>query len=128
MKNKKLRYDNPILKTYAREMRNSSTKGEIKFWCELLRKRKSGFQFYRQRPIGRFIVDFYCAKLKLVIEIDGSSHKNKKDYDKFRDKSLEKPGLKVIHYNDLTVLHNFHIVERDFREQLKKREKELRYG
>jgi very-short-patch-repair endonuclease len=55
-------------------MRNQSTKGEIKFWCELLRNRKSGYQIYRQKPIDHIIVDFYCPKLKLVIEIDGTSH------------------------------------------------------
>ena len=55
---------NPKLKVHATKMRNSSTKGEIKFWCELLRNRKSGYQFYRQKIIHHYIVDFYSAKLK----------------------------------------------------------------
>jgi very-short-patch-repair endonuclease len=79
---------NSKLKDRAKDMRNDSTKGEIKFWCELLRKNKSGFQFYRQRTIHHYIADFYCAKLKLVIEIDGTSHLGKKDYDKRRDEIL----------------------------------------
>lgn len=109
-------------------MRNNSTKGEIKFWCELIRKRKSGYQFYRQFTIHKYIVDFYCAKLKLVIEIDGTSHDDKQEYDARRTKYLEGLGLKVIRYNDLMVLKNFHNVEGDFGEQLRKRVEELGFG
>jgi len=116
---------NPGLKNYAREMRNSSTKGEIKFWCELLRSRKSGYQFYRQKPLLTYIVDFYCAALKLVIEIDGTSHLNKNEYDLKRDKDLGSLGLKVVHYNDMNVLHNFHLIESDFKKQLAVRKKDL---
>ena len=117
---------NPKLKDRANEMRTNSTKGEIKFWCELLRKRQSGYQFYRQKILHHYIVDFYCPKLKLVIEIDGTSHDDKQDYDKHRDKILESFGLKILHYNDLNVLSNFHLVEKDFKEQLNKREQELK--
>ena len=106
-------------------MRNNSTKGEIKFWCELLRKRQSGYQFYRQKIIGHYIVDFYCAKLKLVIEIDGTSHEEKIEYDKNREEILNSLGLKVIHYNDLTVLNNFELVEKNFKRQINNRAKEL---
>lgn len=116
---------NPKLKDRAKELRNNSTKGEIKFWCELLRKRQSGYQFYRQKILYHYIVDFYCPRLKLVIEIDGTSHDDKQDYDRHRDKILESYGLKVLHYTDLKVLSNFHLVEKDFKEQIFKREKEL---
>lgn len=116
---------NPGLKDYARDMRNNSTKGEIKFWCELLRGRKSGYQFYRQRPLLNYIVDFYCASLKLVIEIDGTSHLDKQEYDANRDQELGTLGLKVIHYNDMNVLHNFHLIESDFKKQLEIRKQEL---
>jgi very-short-patch-repair endonuclease len=116
---------NPGLKEYARDMRNNSTKGEIKFWCELLRSRKSGYQFYRQKHLLNYIVDFYCAALKLVIEIDGTSHLDKQEYDANRDKDLGKLGLKVVHYNDMNVLHNFHLIESDFKKQLEARKKEL---
>ncbi len=116
---------NQILKDRAREMRNNSTKGEIKFWCELLRKRETGYQFYRQKIIQYYIVDFYCAKLKLVVEIDGGSHEGKEEYDKKRDDILNSYGVKVLHYNDNTVLNNFQLVERDFNEQLRLRESEL---
>jgi len=116
---------NPKLRVRAREMRNSSTKGEIKFWCELLRKGQSGYQFYRQKIINNYIVDFYCAKLKLVIEIDGSSHDEKAEYDKHRDEALNSLGLRVIHYNDLSVLSNFSIIEKSFKKEIENRAKEL---
>jgi len=106
-------------------MRNNSTKGEIKFWCDLLRKRQSGYQFYRQKILYHYIVDFYCSKLKLVIEIDGTSHDTKKEYDEHRDKILESYGLKILYYNDIKVLVNFHLIEKDFKEQIIKREIEL---
>ena len=117
---------NPKLKDRASAMRNNSTKGEIKFWCDLLRKKQSGYKFYRQKTLYHYIVDFYCPKLKLVIEIDGTSHDTKKEYDDHRDKILESYELKVLHYNDLQVLSNFHLIEKDFKEQLHKREQELK--
>ena len=116
---------NPDLKDRAREMRNNYTKGEIKFWCELLRHKKSGYQFYRQKPIHHFIVDFYCAKLKLVIEIDGTSHEDKQEYDMHREEILKQLDLKILHYNDLMVLNNFQLVEDDFKKQIIIREKEI---
>ena len=116
---------NPKLKDRASAMRNNSTKGEIKFWCELLRKRQSGYQFYRQKILHHYMVDFYCPKLKLVIEIDGTSHDGKQEYDEHRDKILGSYGLKILHYNDLLVLSNFHLIEKDFKEQILKREHEL---
>ena len=116
---------NPNLQDRAREMRNNSTKSEIKFWCELIRKKETGYQFYRQKVIDNYIVDYYCAKLKLVVEIDGESHEGKGEYDKNRDDILNSYVLKVLHYNDSTVLNNFQLVEKDFKEQLKLRESEL---
>lgn len=116
---------NPKLKERAREMRNNSIKGEIKFWCELLKNKKSGYQFYRQKIIHHYIINFYCAKLKLVIKIDGTSHKGKEEYDDDREKLLNSLELKVLHYNDLMVLNNFHLVEKDFKRQIAIREEEL---
>jgi len=116
---------NPKLKDRARNLRNNSTKGEIKFWSELLRKKQSGYQFYRQKILFHYIVDFYCPKLKLVIEIDGTSHDDKKEYDEHRDRVFESIGLKVIHFNDLTVMSNFHLIEKEFKKEIQLREKEI---
>ena len=57
----------------------------------------------RQKPIGTYIVDFYCSKLKLVIEIDGESHSGKFDYDMRRQQFLESMGLTVLRFNDIEV-------------------------
>ena len=116
---------NPDLKEFARGLRNNSTKGEIKFWCELLRKGQSGYQFYRQKILLHYIVDFYCAQLKLVIEIDGTSHLEKLEQDENRDKELNSLGLKIIRYNDMEVLSNFERIEKHFYNALKERKEEL---
>ena len=68
-------------------------------WNELKRN-KIGYDFHRQKPIGKYIVDFYCADLSLVIEIDGESHAYKETKDKIRQKYLEDLGLRFIRVYD----------------------------
>ncbi len=75
-------YYNPKLKQLARNLRNHSTLSEVLLWNQLKRRQMMGYQFYRQRPIGNYIVDFFCPKLNLVIEIDGESHLDKNERDK----------------------------------------------
>ena len=67
---------------------------------------------WRQKPIENFIVDFYCPKLKLVIEVDGDSHFTPEgmDYDAARTNILEGYGLQVIRFTNDEVLHNFEVV------------------
>ncbi len=62
-----------------------------------------GYDFHRQKPIDEFIVDFFCYDLMLAIEIDGSSHDTKIEYDKFRQKKLESLGIKFLRFDDLDV-------------------------
>ena len=62
----------------------------------------------------------------MVIEIDGTSHDAKNEYDKHRDRILESYGLKILHYNDIRVLSNFQLIERDFKERIRLREQELK--
>jgi very-short-patch-repair endonuclease len=68
-----LRYDNH-LKDTSRLLRKNMTDSERLLWSRLRRKQIAGMQFYRQKPIGKYIVDFYAPKAKLVIEVDGSQH------------------------------------------------------
>ncbi|MDW2995187.1 MAG: endonuclease domain-containing protein [Alphaproteobacteria bacterium] len=91
---------NKDLRKNARELRKKSTLSEVLLWNLLKNKRTNGLDFDRQRIIGNYIVDFYCPKLKLVIEIDGCSHDNKYTYDKKRDEYLKSLGLSVIHFDD----------------------------
>jgi len=74
MNKRKLIPYNPKLKQLARKLRNKSTKSEVLLWNYLKGKQIKGFDFHRQKPIGNYIVDFYCSELLLAIEIDGESH------------------------------------------------------
>lgn len=77
-------------------------------WSKLRGKQLKGCQFYRQRIIGNYIVDFYCAKSKLVIEVDGGQHyqddEDKKD--KIRDEYMKQVGMKVLRISDREVFEN----------------------
>jgi very-short-patch-repair endonuclease len=99
---------NPKLKDRARELRSQMTEAEVKLWQQLRMRQVEGIKFFRQRPIGNYIVDFYAPEAKLVIEIDGGQHYNKEglEYDEERDAFLEGHGLKVIRFSNLDVLRN----------------------
>ncbi len=96
----------PYLKEKARELRNNSTPGEILLWKKLKGKQCYGFDFHRQKPILEYIVDFYCYKLKLIIEIDGYSHNFKAVEDERRDKELQKLGFTVLRFSEAEVRNN----------------------
>ena len=75
-------------------------------------KQLKGYQFYRQKPIGHFIVDFYCSKASLVVELDGGQHygEEMKLRDSLRDKFMESAGLKVLRFSDREVFENLNAV------------------
>ena len=97
---------NPQLVERAKELRKNMTPAEKKLWKNYLKTFK--FPVLRQRPIDNFIVDFYCAQLKLVIEIDGDSHftEEGQDYDEARTGILQGYGLKMIRFTNDEVLNN----------------------
>ena len=106
-------YYNKRLKPLARDLRNNSTKSEIRIWCELLKnKRMLGFQFLRQRSIGNYIADFMCKELHLIIEIDGYSHDFKYEEDLERDKTLTELGFHTLRFTDDEVKNHLTNVER----------------
>jgi very-short-patch-repair endonuclease len=78
-----------------------------------------GCKFLKQKPIGRFIADFYCSKLLLIIEIDGGVHENRKNYDEGRDFEMLRRGIKTIRYTDTQVMDDFGMVTRDIDKVLK---------
>jgi len=94
---------NPALKEKARELRKAGNLSEVLLWNEIKNKKMLGFDFTRQQTIGNYIVDFYCHKLNLVIEIDGESHEFKGNYDEQRDNYLKSLGLTILHFNDLDI-------------------------
>jgi very-short-patch-repair endonuclease len=83
-----------------------STDAELRLWHRLRRKQILGVQFYRQRPIGNYIADFYTPAARLVIELDGAQHLEigQAKYDVQRTKDLEQLGLKVLRFDDRQVL------------------------
>ena len=94
------------LKQSARTLRASMTDAEKKLWFYLRRKQVRGLQFYRQKPLLNFIVDFYCPAAKLVIELDGSQHAelDHQQKDQRRDNLLQELGLLVLRFDNRQVL------------------------
>ena len=86
---------NPNLKQRAKKLRQAKNLSEVLFWMQVTKGNFHNIDFDRQRVIGNYIVDFYIKKLGLVIEIDGSSHDNKIEYDIIREEYLIGLGLKV---------------------------------
>jgi very-short-patch-repair endonuclease len=80
MKRNTIIHYNPTLKEKARHLRNKCTLSETLLWSKIRRK-SLGYEFHRQVAINEFIVDFYCHELRLAIEVDGSSHEGKYEYD-----------------------------------------------
>lgn len=97
---------NPKLKDRAKELRKAGNLSEVLFWNEVKKGKFNGIDFDRQKIVGNYIVDFYCAEYIVVIEIDGSSHDNKQEYDAERDAYLASLGLKVIHIPDKEIRKN----------------------
>jgi len=90
---------------FSRELRNFSTRSEVLLWNELKAGKVRGYKFNRQKPLLNYIVDFYCKKLSLVIEVDGITHTYEGAYDRDvkRQKELEGIGLAFLRFDDLDV-------------------------
>ena len=82
----------------ARALRHSQTLHEQELWHELRAKRFSGFKFRRQAPIGRYIVDFVCFNMKVIVELDGCQHQDNQAYDAARDQWLTEQGFSVLRF------------------------------
>ncbi|MEM8486271.1 MAG: endonuclease domain-containing protein [Bacteroidota bacterium] len=98
----------PWLVPLARNLRNNSTTSEILLWQHLKRWQMHGYDFHRQRPVDRYILDFFCVELMLAIEIDGMSHelKNRRERDVERQNRLEQLVIYIMRFDDLEVKQN----------------------
>jgi very-short-patch-repair endonuclease len=96
---------NPKLVERAKELRNNMTLAERKLWNGLLKE--CPYRFRRQMLIDNFIVDFYCASKKVVIEIDGEVHANRTEYDEDRSGILRSYGLLVVRFTNSEVINDF---------------------
>jgi very-short-patch-repair endonuclease len=94
---------------------------ERKFYREVLKRKPfKNYRFLRQKPLANYIVDFYCPKLQLVVEIDGSQHVKNKEYDEKRTKVLESFGIQVVRYWNNEIMGNIEGVYEDLLDKLKK--------
>jgi very-short-patch-repair endonuclease len=96
---------NKSLKEFSRELRKHSTLSEVILWEKLRASQFRGYGFNRQKPLGQYLVDFYCKKLNLVIEIDGVSHDHEFAFinDQERQAILQGNGLSFLRFSDLDV-------------------------
>ena len=101
---------NQNLKGFSQKLRKEMTKEESLLWYRFLRKYPARFR--RQYIIGNYIVDFYCHQARLVIELDGSQHREEEavQYDQSRTQYLESQGLKVLRFSNLDILRQFSAV------------------
>jgi (E)-4-hydroxy-3-methylbut-2-enyl-diphosphate synthase len=97
---------NPKLKELAKTLRKNMTLSEVLLWNELKHKSMFGYDFDRQRPVGEYIVDFFCKELSLAIEIDGDTHIYRSGEDEERQKELEKIGVRFLRFEDIEVKRN----------------------
>jgi very-short-patch-repair endonuclease len=106
------------LKPIAQEKRRQPTEAEKTLWKYLRNRQLNGFIFRRQYCIGPFIVDFYCFKAKLVIEVDGEIHQYKPEEDRIREEYLENLKLKVLRFPNASVLNHTDTVLLQFKSYL----------
>ena len=97
---------NRNLKQYSRQLRENMTDAERRLWAKIRMKQLKGYQFYRQKPVGDYIVDFFCPRAKLVIEVDGSQHfaGEMTEDDRIRDEYMSSFGLRVLRFTNTDIL------------------------
>ena len=97
---------NKNLKQLSRDLRNNMTDAELLLWSKLRRKQILGLQFYRQKPVLNYIVDFYCPAINLVIECDGGQHYTDEglEADRIRDEALTQQGLVILRFDNGKIL------------------------
>jgi len=120
-------YYNGKNKDYARENRNQyiMTEAEGKIWNLALRKDKTWYRFLRQKLLWEYILDFYCHKLKLWIEIDDISHDWKWEYDEKRTKYLNNVWIEIIRYTNNNIHYKLDAVIIDLESKIMERSKKL---
>ena len=108
---------NPKLKELARQLRNNSTKSEIRLWGHLKGRQMCGYDFHRQKPLYRYIVDFFSPKLMLAIELDGQTHhwEETMEKDVERQRYLESKGISFLRFEDDEVMNDLDNVLRVIR-------------
>jgi very-short-patch-repair endonuclease len=117
MKRKIIPY-NPKLKERAKQLRHNMTFSEVKLWNKLKNGQLMGYDFDRQRPVGNYIVDFFCKDLQLALEVDGITHLDEKVIEKdfIRQEEIESYGVSFLRFDALLVVNKVEAVVREIRE------------
>ena len=102
----RVRHTSIELERRARELRQESTSAEQLLWDALRAGRLDGVKFRRQHPVGRFVLDFYCAAHRLCIEVDGSVHEQQRDRDAARDEALLAHGIRTLRFTNEQVAND----------------------
>ncbi len=100
------------LRKFRKELRNNPTKAESMLWKALQKKQLEGRKFRRQHSIDNYIVDFYCPKEKLIVDLDGEIHDNfiNKEYDFKRSNYLQAKGFKILRFENYLVFEQLDMV------------------
>jgi very-short-patch-repair endonuclease len=116
------------LKRYAREMRKDPTRAEDRVWAWLRSRRFDGVKFRRQVPIGPYIVDFYCAQIRVAIELDGTHHRSPdmNDYDGRRATYLRGQDVEVVRIPNELLIRDSQMAAEIIRAAIEGRVKEKR--
>ena len=116
MKRKILPY-NPKLKELSKQLRQNMTFSEVKLWNELKNGQLMGYDFDRQKPIGNYIVDFFCKDLQLAIEVDGITHLDEKVIAKdfIRQEDIESYGVSFLRFDALLVVNKVEAAVKEIR-------------
>jgi very-short-patch-repair endonuclease len=103
---RRIRQSGASVEEAARAMRRAPTPAESALWRGIRKRHRGGLKFRRQHPHGRFVLDFCCPELKLVIEVDGGVHESQRQRDACRTAALEAEGYRVIRFDNKDVLHH----------------------
>lgn len=109
----------PYLKLKGRQLRSNLTDAEKLLWSKIRKRQIKNYQFNRQKPIDNYVVDFYCDRAHLVIEIDGGQHYEDRniELDRKREEFLKNLGLRVMRFSNLDILKNINnVVDKIYKE------------
>lgn len=109
-----------MVKERRRQLRNNMPESEAILWSKLNKRQLDGYRFLRQYSIGSYITDFYCSKLKLAIELDGTSHDRKENvlFDITRQNEIESYGVTFLRIRNVTVRNELNNVLKTIRKKI----------
>ena len=110
------------MKNIRKVLRNNAPTAERILWQQLKGKNFNGLKFRRQYSIDRYVVDFYCAELRLAIELDGETHlgQEQQEKDRFRQNEIEKTGIRIARFRNTDIFNNLEGVLNRLDEYVKK--------